>query len=157
MNEVLKTSARKSLHSTPNATSLQESEFGLTLFVERDGQMTFLAGPAVVRASLSARQAREAGLMTSGTSGHLLPGSLSSVSLQSSLESRLRVKLSSLGSTLYTLTWKPWVTPSGPSRFRLRASVLRISETGFFGWPTPCCPMRNDSNLSAFRWNPNKK
>ena len=42
-----------------------------------------------------------------------------------------------LGSTLYKLTWKPWVTPSGRSRSRLRASVLRTSETGCIGWPTP--------------------
>jgi hypothetical protein len=42
---------------------------------------------------------------------------------------------------LYTLTWKPWVTPSGVSRFRLRASVRRTSEIGTTGavsaWPTP--------------------
>ena len=25
------------------------------------------------------------------------------------------------------------------------------------GWPTPTCPLPNDSDLSAFRWNPNKK
>jgi hypothetical protein len=38
---------------------------------------------------------------------------------------------------LYTLTWKPWVTPSGPSRSRLRASARRTSETERTGWPTP--------------------
>lgn len=79
--------------------------------------------------------------MTSGTFGHLLPGSSQSASLQSSLESRLRAKLSMLGSTLYTLTWKAWVTPSGPSRSRLRASARRTSATASTGsasgWPTP--------------------
>ena len=38
---------------------------------------------------------------------------------------------------MYKLTWKPWVTPLGVCRSRLRASVLRTSETGFTGWPTP--------------------
>jgi hypothetical protein len=38
---------------------------------------------------------------------------------------------------LYKLTWKPWVTPSGRSRFRLRASAPRISATDSTGWPTP--------------------
>jgi len=38
---------------------------------------------------------------------------------------------------LYKLTWKRWTTPSGVSRFRLRASVLRTSVTGHTGWPTP--------------------
>lgn len=42
-----------------------------------------------------------------------------------------------LGSTLYKLTWKQWVTPSGLSRSRLRASALRTSVTAHTGWPTP--------------------
>ena len=63
--------------------------------------------------------------------------SLNSVALQRSLESRLRARTQSLGSTLYKLTWKPWTTPSGPSRSRLRASVLRTSATASTGWPTP--------------------
>lgn len=76
--------------------------------------------------------------MTSGTYGQAGIGSSSSVALQSCLESRLRARTQSLGSTLYKLTWKPWRTPLGPSRFRLRASALRTSETGHTGWPTPC-------------------
>lgn len=46
-----------------------------------------------------------------------------------------------LGSTLFKLTWKRWVTPLGVSRFRLRGSALLTSETGSTGspkgWPTP--------------------
>jgi hypothetical protein len=38
---------------------------------------------------------------------------------------------------LYALTWKAWVTPSGHSLSRLRASVRRTSETERTGWPTP--------------------
>lgn len=79
--------------------------------------------------------------MTSGTYGQRSITSLKSASLQSSLESKLQARLLNLGSTLYTLTWKPWVTPSGVSRFRLRASVRRISETELTGlrsgWATP--------------------
>ncbi len=75
--------------------------------------------------------------MTSGTCGLRGTGSSASAALQSSLESRLRVRLSILGSTLYTLTWKRWTTPSGVSRFRLRASAPRTSGTGRTGWPTP--------------------
>ena len=75
--------------------------------------------------------------MTSGTYGR--PGTTSSRSaaLQSSLESRLRARTQILGSTLYKMTWKPWATPSGRSRFRLRASAPRTSGTGRTGWPTP--------------------
>jgi len=45
--------------------------------------------------------------------------------------------MSDRGSTLYRLTWKTWATPSGVSRSRLRASVLRTSATASSGWPTP--------------------
>ena len=75
--------------------------------------------------------------MTSGTCGLQANGSSSSAALQSSLESRLRARTQNLGSTSYKLTWKPWRTPLGPPRSRLRASVRRTSETERTGWPTP--------------------
>lgn len=130
-------SGQATLSDSPSAISSPASASGLSLFEEPDGQMTFLFGPAVAPASLSARQALEVGLRTQGISGQLSPGSSGSESLQSSLESRLQARLSNLGSTLYTLTWKPWITPLGPSRSRLRASARRTSETDFSGWVTP--------------------
>ena len=99
--------------------------------------MIDLFGQVPVRANLSARHARELGLLTSGTYGPHSSTSSKSASLQSSLESRLQAKTQILGSTLCKLTWKPWVTESGRLRSRLRASVLRTSVTGFTGWPTP--------------------
>ena len=121
----------------PSVISSPASAPGPMLFGLQDGQTADLFGLVPVRANLSARQARELGLMTSGTCGQPSTTSSKSVSLQRSLESRLRAKTATLGSTLYTLTWKPWVTPSGRSRFRLRASVRRTSEIGFTGWATP--------------------
>lgn len=123
--------------TTRNATSSRASVFGLSHFVEPDGLTTEKSGQALALVNLSARQAKALDLMTSGIFG--LPGttSSSSAALQASLESRLRAKTQTLGSTLYKLTWKPWVTPSGQSRSRLRASVLRTSETGSTGWVTP--------------------
>ena len=41
------------------------------------------------------------------------------------------------GSTLYSMTWKPQITPGQRLLFRLRASVRRTSETATTGWPTP--------------------
>lgn len=73
--------------------------------------------------------------MTTGTFGRTSTGSSASADLQSSLESRLRVRTLSLGSTLYKLTWKGWLTPLGVCRFRLRASVPRTSVTAFSGLP----------------------
>ena len=121
----------------PSATSSPVSASGPIPCALLDGQMIDLFGLVPVRANLSARQAKDLGLMTSGTSGPLSITSSKSASLQSSLESRLRAKTQTLGSTLYKRTWKPWDTGSGLSRSRLRASVLRTSATDFTGWPTP--------------------
>ena len=103
----------------------------------QDGPIAALFGLALAPANLSARQAKEMGLLTSGIYGPHGSISLDSEALSSSLVSRLAAKTLMYGSTLYKLTWKPWVTPSGRSRFRLRASAPRISATGFTGWPTP--------------------
>jgi hypothetical protein len=123
--------------ASPSAISSPALASGPTPCVKQDGVMTDLFGLVPVRANLSARQAKELGLMTSGTCGQPFITSSKSASLQRSLESRLQARTLTLGSTLYTLTWKQWVTPSGRSRFRLRASVRRTSETGFTGWVTP--------------------
>ena len=137
--------------SSPSAISLPASAFGRTRSGVPDGATIDLFGPVPALANLSARQAKALRLLTSGTYG--LPSTTlsKSASLQSSLESRLRARLSMLGSTLYTLTWKPWVTPSGVSRSRLRASVRRTSETGITGlaeissWITPTSRDHKDS------------
>lgn len=121
---------------TTSVTSSPESASGHMPFGSPDGLMTDLFGPVPVRANLSARQAKDLGLMMSGTFGPLGHGSSASAALQSSLESRLQAKTSNLGSTLFKLTWKRWVTPSGVSRSRLRASVLRTSATARTSWPT---------------------
>lgn len=121
---------------TRNVISSPELVSGRLRFAMPDGPTIDLFGPVPVRANLSPQQAKAVGLMTSGTFGRPGTGSSKSVALQRSLVNKLRAKTQTLGSTLYTLTWKPWATPSGLSRFRLRASVLRTSETEFSGWPT---------------------
>ena len=135
--------------ASPNVISSPVSVSGPTPFVLQPGQMIDLFGLVPVRANLSARQAKDLGLMTSGTSGPLSITSSKSASLLSSLESRLRAKTQTLGSTLYKLTWKPWDTGSGLSRSRLRASVLRTSEIGFTGWPTPQARDHKGADLSG--------
>jgi len=145
MNEALKMSNQMSLWDIHNATSSLELASGHWLCAAPDGRIIALSGQEVAHASLSARQALNLDLRTQGTSGQVSPGSSNSVALQSLLESRLQANLSSLGSTLYKLTWKPWTTPSGVSRFRLRASVLRTSETGRTGWVTPTSRDHKDS------------
>lgn len=153
---------------TLSAISLPAWEYGPTRFGSQAGQMTDLFGPVPVRANLSARQAKALGLMTSGISGQPSTTSSASDALQKSLESKLRARMQTLGSTLYALTWKPWVTASGRSRFRLRASVLRTSATASTGqqaveidgvwvpmdllrpWPTPAARDFRTSNSKPF-------
>ena len=128
---------RATSRGSHNATFSQESASGATPCATPDGPMIDLFGQVPVRANLSARQARELGLLTSGTFGPHSSTSSKSANLLSSLESKLRAKTQTLGSTLYKMTWRPWVTESGRLRSRLRAWARHTSGTGFTGWPTP--------------------
>jgi len=125
-----------------NATSLPESVAGLMLSALQGGPMTGPCGPAPALASLSARQAKAAGLMTKDTYGPTGDGSLTSADLQSSLESRLRANLEGLGSPEYKLTWKHWPIDGQQPICALRASTPRTSvkDSGGLqkaGWVTP--------------------
>lgn len=134
-----------------SVTSSPASEFGAWPCAAPAGPMIDLFGLVPVRANLSARQARELGLLTSGTSGPPSITSSLSEGLQSFLESRLRARTQILGSTLYALTWKPWVTPSGRSRLRQRGRALRISESASIGWPTPTAASQGSGEAPGAR------
>lgn len=120
-----------------SATSSPELASGLIPCASPDGLTISQSGPAPARASLSARQAKEMGLLMSGTFGHTSSTSSASADLSMSLANRLQAVTQTHGSTLYKLTWKEWNTPSGLCRLRQRASVRRTSESGLIGWPTP--------------------
>jgi hypothetical protein len=139
MNDQLSMLPLMNSEASPSATSSQALASGHTPCDPQAGQTTVLFGQEAARASLSARQVQEAGLMTSGTSGRTGTISSASAALQSSLASRLQARTASAGSTLYTLTWKQRATPSGRQICALRASARRISDSasGLLGWPTP--------------------
>lgn len=133
--------------SSLNATSSQVSESGLMRFALPDGTMTDPFGLDRAPVNLSATQAKEMGLMMSGTSGHTGFTSSISVALSQSLVSRLQAQTASIGSTLFKLTWKTRVTPAQRLISALRASALRTSdkdcglsqpeEMQLKGWATP--------------------
>lgn len=52
------------------------------------------------------------------------------------------------GSTLFRLTWKDWVTPSGQAIFARRASAPRTSGSGFGSWPTPTAKLKAGGEYS---------
>lgn len=125
------------LQDSRNAISSPGSADGRLPCVAQDGQTAARHGQHHALASLSARQAKDLGLLTSGTYGPPHIGLSASVALSWSLASNLAALTRMTGSTLYKLTWKPWVMPSGRLRFRLRASARRTKETVLIGWPTP--------------------
>lgn len=129
-------SHQQSFWDTPSATSSPVSASGPTPCDLLAGPMIARSGPDLARASLSAQQAKEKGLLTSGIYGPHSSTSSRSAALSASLASRLQAKTASAGSTLFKLTWKPWVTPAGRCLSLLRASARRTSESGYTGWPT---------------------
>ncbi len=120
-----------------NATFSPELASGLIPSASQDGLTINQRGQAPARASLSARQAKAMGLLTSGTFGPTSSISSASADLSMSLANRLQAVTQIHGSTLYKLTWKEWDTPLGLCRLRQRASVRRTSESELTGWPSP--------------------
>lgn len=125
------------LSDSISAISSPGSADGLSRCVAQDGPTVARHGQHHAPASLSARQAKGLGLLTSGTYGPPHIGLSASAALSWSLASNLAALTQATGSTLYKLTWKPWAMPSGRLRFRLRASARRTRETVLIGWPTP--------------------
>lgn len=134
-------SQQKTLTATHNATSLPGSVSGHTPYAAPAGPMTAPSGQDLAPASHSVTPAAEKGLQTNGTYGRNGIVLSHSAALSKSLESRLRAKTASLGSTLYKLTFKQRITPLLRSIFALRASAPRTSgkDCGLLlgGWPTP--------------------
>ncbi len=136
----LKTSTPLNSESSPSVIFSRASVSGPELFALLAGLTPDQFGQVAALVSLSARQAKEMGLLTSGTYGPPSTTSYVSADLQSSLANRLQARMGSHGSTLYTLTWKEQVTPSGLPIYALRASVRRTFDNDCTGWlalPTP--------------------
>lgn len=133
-----------------NTTSSPASEAGPTLFDLLGGLTIDPSGRVLAPANLSARQAKARGFLTSGTYGPHGSTSSESYVLGLCLESKLRARLASLGSTLFKLTWKVRTTPSGRPICALRASALRTSDSGCTSWPSP---VTNDAKGSDYTYN----
>ena len=146
-------SRQPNLWDTPNATFLPESADGQGPCASPDGPMTAPCGPEVARANLSARQAGERGLLTSGTYGHTGSTSSGSAGLQSFLERKLRANLPYPGLTLFSMTWKQRVTPVGRLICALRASGRRTSGSGCGSWVSPTAQDHSRGTASPRPWD----
>ena len=145
------------LTSSPNVTFFAESRDGRLLFDEPESPPLdlFGAGAPLANPFLSPDKAGEpmtnaisplsssasswrADLPLSSVSRSPLPQSLA---LQEKLQNAVRERTKSLGSTLFSSTWKPHTTPAGRSLLRQAVSARLTSgsdSTGSrLGWPTP--------------------
>lgn len=129
-------SLQMSLDFSTSATSLPELEDGPTPSSWPESPAITPSGPDPALANLSARQARELGLLTSGTSGPHSTGSSDSAALTSSLVSKLHQNLVFTGGMKWQLTWKATFTPALRSIYRLRASGHPTSGADCSGWVT---------------------
>ena len=123
--------------ATPSTTSSRASASGVTPCVRLDGQMILPCGLAAAPARVSVQAGKGKALTIDVTYGLHGSGSLESFALTSFLASRYRAKTASLGSTLFRLTWKTRVTPSGRLIPALRASGHRTSGSDCTSWVTP--------------------
>lgn len=144
MNGRLKKSSQMTFKDFLNVTSSPESECGATPCGSPAGQMTDQFGQEAALASRSAQPDNDVELLTSGTSGLHGSGSLASAALSQSLANRLQAKTRLLGSTLFRLTWKERVTPSGRWIPALRASGRRTSANACTSLATPAATRPND-------------
>lgn len=120
----------KNLH---NAISSQESAVGATPCDLQGYQMMLDFGLDHVHVKPSLSQESKKDLRMKDISGQFSQNSLTSVNLQSFLESRLKQQLSTDGSILFKMTWKSMATPAHRRYCLLRALVRRTSDTGFIG------------------------
>lgn len=122
---------------TSSAISLPESAYGHTRCDWPVGTTLDLFGLEAAPASHSAMPVADLDSTIRATSGPNGSGSFESAHLQSCLASKLQAKLLGRGSTLYSMTWKEWITPAGRRFCQSQASARHRKETGFGGWQTP--------------------
>ncbi len=108
---------------------------GRVLSALLDGRTIAPCGPGHVPANRSRKRAPGAAQKTLDIFGPNSAASSTSGDLQWSLENRLRAR--PFGSTLCSLTWRRFATPSGRPFCRLLASVRRTKETASGLLPTP--------------------
>src|SRR5277367_5157346 len=114
-----------------------ESEAGPEPSNSPAGRKAVKSPPVAARVSRFRARDSSAAMPTSDTSGPLFLNSSPSLSLQRSLENRLRARMDVNGSPEYALTWKEWDMPAGLPICALRASARRKSANGSTGWPSP--------------------
>lgn len=142
MSEASENFQEPTLPGFDTPTSLPVLEDGTTPFDSLAGRRTAKSGPARAPVSRSRPRAKVKAPTTSDIFGPSSSGSSRSAALQTSLESRLRARLNTVGSIEYLQTWKESATPAGRRFLAHTASARTIYvnvSTGALlsGVPTP--------------------
>ncbi len=138
MNDPLPTWLLPTLPGTPNVTSSQASEAGASLPAWLVGPTTENCGPEAAPASRSVSRGKVKGRRTKGTSGLKCSDSSVPDGPMSSWESKLRQRLSTVGSIRCSMIWKVATTPAGRSLSRHVPLGRTIGVTAYGGFlPTP--------------------
>jgi hypothetical protein len=137
------------LWDSNNATSSQASAAGRMPCDLQAGQTISPPGRVHAPANLSARQAKERGLLTIDTYGLPSSGSLSNADLPTFLANKLAVKMACSGSTLFYLTWKRRSTPQRRLIYALRGQGRRTCVNGFGSWAKPCAQEPGENPIST--------
>lgn len=136
---------RATSKGTRNAIFSRASASGATRSGGPDGRILARRGPAHAPVSRSVSRVRKSVSRIRATYGrHGFPLSPREV-LSWFLANRLRALTASRGSTMYAMTWKRRITPSGRWIYALRARALPISGKGSGSWPTPTARDHKDT------------
>ena len=125
------------LKTLTNTIFSQVLEAGPSRCVSPVGRMISQYGPVPVHASLSARQAKALGLLTTGTYGQRGIGSFNSDGPLSFLANKSQTQLNTDGSTQYKVIWQELTTPSGLRLWSQQVKAPPIFEAACTLWPTP--------------------
>jgi hypothetical protein len=102
-----------------------------------ESQQLDLFGQALAPAKPSVAPESKKASEIIATYGRSSFGSSASANLTESLASRLKLRLDTVGSTVYRQTWKRKTTPLGRLYWAHTARALTTKDSGYTGWPTP--------------------
>ena len=173
MSDRSKKSGQRNFLDIFNATSSLELESGPMPLTGQAGPPIKESGPDPAPANLSPMQDSKKDLKITDTSGpsgidssplavhplsleNKLAARESSAKLTNLLRERIKLRTDQLGSTLFRLTWKTQVTPSGRLIPRLRATAHRTSDkdsTLLRSWSTPTATIPTTRRERADNFN----
>lgn len=157
MSGTSKRSKPMNSETSRNATSSPASGDGALPSDSPAGRMTDLFGQVVAPVSPSAPQAPILGATIRATFGLRGSSSLQSAALGSSLVSRLRQRLTTDGSILFSMTWNEKATPRGRLVYQLAASGRSTSDNGSGSWQSPMAGTNRKSERAMSREGNSRK